>query len=123
MLVGVALLLLAVITVGYIFDIEYSARRKTTAIIKTIGTGLELCIRGRGGPYAVPLDFAYLQREFSSLHILADLRSLQAIDEKRRCFVDAWGQPLILRVGPRGMSFEVISSGPDGLPGTADDLR
>lgn len=120
--VGIVFVLVA-IPLSYVIGTDYFARRRTSTIITTIGTGLELCIRGRGGPYAVPLDFAYLKQEFADEHILADLHALQAIDEQNRCFVDAWGRPLILRAKPRGGPFEVISSGPDGLPGTSDDLR
>jgi len=120
--IGCTLMALAVIGGGYAVVREYSKYRKTKAIIATINTGLELCIGGKGGRQQVPLDFTYLQRAFATLSIAGDLRALQTIDPQSQWFVDGWGR-LILRVGPNGDSFEVISAGRDGLHGTSDDLR
>jgi type II secretion system protein G len=36
-------------------------------------------------------------------------------------FVDAWGQPFVYQVD--GKEFKVWSCGPDGKPGTGDDVR
>ena len=118
--VGGVLLVLVVIGVYYVIGTDYSARRKTTTIINSIRVGLELTLGGKGE--MIPLNFTYLREHFGYLDTLAGLRVLQAIDDTRQCFVDAWGRPLIIRLGPN-QQFQVISSGPDGLPGTADDLH
>lgn len=120
-LVGVALLVLIVIAIGYVFGTKHSAQRQTTAIILAIRTGIEITLGGRGE--MIPLDFAYLREHFGYHDTLAELRALQSIDEARQCFVDAWGRPLVIRALANRYSYEVISSGPDGLPGTSDDLR
>ena len=126
-LVACALLVLAVIGGGYVIVTEYSKYRRTKAILTAVYTGLEMCIACRSGPRDVPLAFVYLQREFDTMPIGDDLRALQAIDQQRQSFVDAWGRPLVIRVSsPTGSfmsSFEVISAGPDGLHGTSDDLH
>jgi general secretion pathway protein G len=36
---------------------------------------------------------------------------------------DHWGHVLIYRADPAGKGFSLVSKGPDGLAGTADDLR
>lgn len=35
---------------------------------------------------------------------------------------DHWGRPLIYKADPSGRRFSLLSKGPDGLAGTADDL-
>ena len=118
--VGLVMFVLVVMGVGYVVGTDYSARRKTTTIINTIRLGLELTLGSKGE--MIPLDFTYLRKHFGYLDTLAELRALQAIDESNQCFVDAWRRPLLIRLRPN-QHFEVISSGPDGLPGTSDDLR
>jgi general secretion pathway protein G len=36
---------------------------------------------------------------------------------------DFWGNPWIYEAGPEGRSFMLLSGGPDGIPGTGDDLK
>lgn len=92
---------------------------KTRTIINTIRVGLELTLASKGE--MIPLDYSYVRERFAHLETFAELRTLQAIDDSRRCFIDAWGRPLVIRLGPH-QQFQVVSSGPDGLWGTADDL-
>lgn len=36
---------------------------------------------------------------------------------------DGWGHPYVYRLRPDGRSFDIYSCGPDGINGTADDIR
>lgn len=96
-----------------------SMTKRTQTIITTIITGLELSVGSKG--VISPPEFTRMLEDFDN-DTLADLRAMQAIDDSRHCFVDAWDRPLTIRLGTN-QRFEVISSGPDGLPGTSDDLR
>lgn len=118
-IIALLVLLPAVVSVTT-YTTSGSMARKTKTIIDSIRLGLELTLGSKA--QMIPLDFNYLREHFGHLDTLAELRALQAIDESRHCFVDAWGRPLTIRLGPH-QQFEVISSGPDGLPGTSDDLR
>lgn len=37
--------------------------------------------------------------------------------------LDPWGREYQLREGPTPLSFTIVSAGPDGIFGTADDIR
>ena len=113
-------LLPAMILVSAKATTSNSLATKTEVIINSIRTGIELSVGGNRE--MIPLEFSSLRKQFADLPVMADLRALRAIDETRGCFVDAWGRPLVIRPSPNH-SYEVISSGRDGLLGTADDLR
>jgi hypothetical protein len=118
-LLGMALLIVGILSFN---NICYGDRKvqKTAIIIQTIKTGIELEIAQRGaGPV---LDFDGLCTAFTRTTALTELKLLKAVDEQRKCFLDAWGHPLSITVGESN-SVVIVSPGKDGIMGNRDDIR
>ena len=74
---------------------------------------------------AMLLDYHYVRRGRypASADFERWLESSFRPNQLKKLTVDHWGQEYIYRPGPDLRSFELLSRGPDGRPGSADDLR
>ena len=54
---------------------------------------------------------------------LADLALDEDADEEDSLRVDPWDNPYVYTLAPNGLSYTLHSMGPDGVDGTADDIK
>lgn len=95
-------------------------QKRTEVIIQIIKVGIVLEIANYGKMPAPTFDS--IRAALGRSSALVELSSLKAIDDQRKCFVDAWGHPLSITTGEMN-SVVVMSPGKDGILGNADDLR
>ena len=74
---------------------------------------------------AMLLDYHYVRRGRypASADFERWLESSFRPNQLKKLTLDHWGQAYIYRAGPDLRSFELLSRGPDGRLGSADDLR
>jgi hypothetical protein len=94
---------------------------RTHTIIITLNTGAQLSIATTGS-FPPVSDFGLMKSALGRTSALSDLHALRAVDDTRKCFVDAWNHPLSITIGPH-YSLIVVSPGRDGILGNADDVR
>jgi hypothetical protein len=109
------------------FDFDHVARRVTRKRLWKLLVGLRRLVRD----YQLDAEWA---RRGDAGDLLPNLVGVTPADEwgesiDRRDLYDAWGRPFVLRRGRARFSFleplpgyELVSVGPDGRLGTADDL-
>jgi prepilin-type N-terminal cleavage/methylation domain-containing protein len=106
-LVVVILAILASITFGYLSFVQSTRISTTNSFLSTLGMEVATAVKLKGFP---PATLEELIPRMSQARWIKDGK-----------FVDAWERPIQYRVD--GKKFELWSTGPDGISGTADDLR
>jgi general secretion pathway protein G len=115
-------LIIAGISIGVIAG---NSDRITKLYDDTVAVSRQIATAGDMRSISIMLDYAYLKKgrlppadhfaEWLADNFKEnDLKALQA---------DHWGNPLVYEVSGNRKIYTLISAGPDGIPGTEDDIK
>lgn len=115
------LLFLGVGAIGGLAWFNDAKTKRTATIIETIEVGFLLAVATHDSAI-LRITFDDLKGALGQSNALRDLELLSAIDDRQKCFIDAWGNPLNITT-KEGYCLDIHSAGKDRIVGTRDDIR